>query len=340
MPRRQELPERARRLVEEWPPGGLVVGLLPDPSDPEWAGRAALALALAVADRRKPPLILDLTPVGTDLSSRFGATGEEAGIAELVDGEAELWEIVHRHASGEAFYLPCGLRTPGAELARSPTTASLADRVRRGGRIALAPLDRRGAGEAASAGWIDGYVRLGEMGVSSVRLSGDAGAVGHLERRGGGGGAATAGEPGAGPGPSGSGERETTVRRGSGGRQREEPRPDREERAPERGGSTDGLALRRRRGSRAVLRRAGRVLIVAALVIAVGVTASAWLGGPGWGEVGDAAGTVTGQVEDAVPAGPDAPGTAADSAPESGADPGGPAAADSAAPAAGDTADR
>lgn len=131
-----------------------------------------MALAIAAAERRRPALILDLAPKATDLASRFGAANEE-GFAELVDGERQLWEIVHRQGTGRAFYLPCGLRTPGAELARAPAARTLADRVRGEGRILLVPLDRRGAGEAASAGWVDGFVRLGDRSVSSARLSGD-----------------------------------------------------------------------------------------------------------------------------------------------------------------------
>lgn len=347
MARHQELSERARDLVEEWPPGGLVAGLLPDPSDPEWAERAALALALAAADRRGPALILDLAPEATDLAARFGAEGGEPGIAELVDGEAELWEIVHRHASGDAFYLPCGLRTPGAELARSPAVASLADRVRSAGRIALVPLDRRGAGEAASTGWVDGFVRLGERGVSSARLSGDARTLGHLERRGGEGGAATDGD-GHGADAGGAGEpetgretgRESVFLRGPDGPGREGALRGRQSRSPVRGGGGARLKLRRRRRFGDALRKAGRAVAAAALLLAGGVTASAWLGGPGWHDVGDAARTAVGRVGDAVPAGAGGAAPPADSASGAGSDLGAPPAGDSAAPSPADTAER
>lgn len=286
---------RASGLVESWPPGGLAVGLLPDPSDPPWTGRAAIALALAAADRRSPALILDLAPKETDLASRFRAS-DEPGFAELVDGEVELWEVVHRHAGGEAFYLPGGLQTPGAELARSPGAAALADRVRGQGRILLVPLDRRGAGEAASSGWVDGFVRIGDRGVSSARLSGEARVLGRLERR----------------GAARRVEEETEefldeVYEGGGGGQEEAPSGersrDREERhragQPERPGASEGSRLglsRRRRRSRRRLRTALRAVVGAALLIAAGVTASGWLGGPGWDVFGDVAGTVAGDL--------------------------------------------
>lgn len=274
------LSERAGDLVQGWPPGGLVVGLLPDPSDPPWAGRGALALALATADRRKPALILDLAPKDTDLAARFGAA-DEAGFAELVDGEVELWEIVHRHSGGEAFYLPCGLRTPGAELARAPAARTLADRVRDAGRILLVPLDRRGAGEAASAGWVDGFVRLGERGVSSARLSGGAQALGHLERL---------GETLESPDQTRNARRTEPSRRDSAARERPT------------GGSRSRMSLpRRRRRSGRLLRKVGLATLAAALVLVAGLTASPWLGGPGWQEVREAAGTVAGEVGGAMP---------------------------------------
>ena len=335
----RKLPERAGDLVESWPPGGLVVGLLPDPSDPEWAGRAALALAFAAADRRKPALILDLAPEGTNLASRFGAA-EGAGIAELVEGDAELWEIVHRHAGGDAFYLPCGLAAAGVDLARSPAVISLAERVRSEGRIALVPLDRPGAGEAASAGWVDGFVRLGEKGVSSTRLSSDARVLGDLVPRSEDGTAETeASSRPPGNDPAGSGDRATLFLQDSAGSSPDRPGRDRR-------GSGVRMELRRRRSSSGVLRvlgRAGRALLAASLVIAAAVTASTWLGGPGWQEVREAAGTVAGGVGGAVPAGAGGSGPASDSdsASRSGGTGEGSSAADSVptGPAAGDTGD-
>lgn len=309
------LAERAGELVESWPPGGLAAGLLPDPSDPRWAGRAALAVALGAAERRKPALILDLAPEATDLASRFGAADEE-GFAELVDGEVELWEIVHRHGAGDAFYLPCGLRTAGAELARSPAARSLADRVRGEGRILLVLLDRRGAGEAASAGWVDGFVRLGDRGVSSARLSGGAGLLGDLERRDSDDDSTVGeGEAAPGSGAGGPGERQRASRRGSGGGRRDgRPPRDRGARTTESGTSSPRLALpRRRRRSRDLLRRVLRTALGAAALIAAGVTASGWLGGPGWDEIGDAAGAVAGDVARVVPSAAGPGGAASDS---------------------------
>lgn len=340
-----DLAERADGLVGSWPPGGLVVGLLPDPSDPPWAGRSAIALALAAAGRRRPALILDLAPKETDLASRFRAS-DEPGFAELVNGEVELWEVVHRHAGGEAFYLPRGLQTPGAELARSPGAASLAERIRGQGRILLVPLDRRGAGHAASAGWVDGFVRIGDRGVSSARLSGEARAMGHLERRGGarrveeeteefldevyedGGGqqeeSRTGGRPrdrGGRPRPGQPERPEQTERTRRSGRPEATGRPSASEERP--GGSTGsrlGTLSRRRRRSRRRLRTALRTAAAAAVLIAAAVTASGWLGGPGWDAFGDVAGAVAGDVGEVVtpaagPAGPSGDSaTAGDSA--------------------------
>lgn len=333
----RKLPERAGDLVESWPPGGLVVGLLPDPSDPEWAGRAALALAFAAADRRKPALILDLAPEGTNLASRFGAA-EGAGIAELVEGDVELWEIVRRHAGGNTFYLPCGLRAAGVDLARSPALVSLAERVRSEGRIALVPLDRPGAGEAASAGWVDGFVRLGEKGVSSTRLSSDARMLGDLVRREEAGTAGTdAPSRARANDPAGSGDRATLFLQDSAGSSPERPGRD-------RGGSGVRMELRRRRNSSGLLRRTGRVLMAAALLLAAAVTASAWLGGPGWEEVREAAATVAGGVGGAVPvgAGGSGPASGSDTVSRSEQAGKGSSAEDSlrTTPAPGDTADR
>ena len=315
----QDLPERADDLVEGFPPGGLVVGLLPDPSDPEWAGGAALALALAAADRRKPALILDLAPEGTDLASRFDAL-DAAGIAELVDGEAELWEIVRRHPGGDAFYLPCGLQAGGADLARSPSVAALAARVRDEGRIALVPLDRPGAGEAASAGWVDGFVRLGEQGVSSTRLSSDVRVLGDLVRRDGDGPVGAVADPGADAGPDAGGPdpAETLFLQDSAGTEREPAERDGDRGSPRRGGSGVRMELRRRRSSSGLLRRAARIVVGAALLIAAGVTASAWLGGPGWEDVRNAAGAAAQPSSAEDSAAPAAADTAEGGAPTSG----------------------
>lgn len=325
------LRQRAGERVEAWPPGGLAVGLLADPSTPRWAGRAALELALAAADCRKPPLILDLAPKETDLSSRFGAADEE-GFAELVDGELELWEIVHRHAEGGAFYLPCGLRSPGADLARSSAARTLAERVRSRGRILLAPLDRTGAGAAASAGWVDGFVRLGDRGVSSARLSGDAEMLGDLQRV----NTERESAPGESAEERGGGGKRASRRETDGEKRGETSSPERSSRGPELGSSSPRLALpRRRRRSGAILRRAVGTVLAAAVVLAAGVTASGWLGGPGWAEVRD----VVGAVGEATPA-LQPPGSGADSA-ASGSEAAPPGAGDSAslpAPSSGDSA--
>lgn len=171
---------QARTLVDGWPDGGLVVGVLPDLSAPEWSGRAVLELTAAASRDRRSVLVLDLAPETSDLASRFDAA-EDPGFAEVAAGQVEIWEIIHRDDDRGAFFLPCGLRTSGAELARTRSVRALAERIRPRDGILLALLDRHGAGAAASEGWVDGFVRLGERDPGEPRLPGDVPELGRLE---------------------------------------------------------------------------------------------------------------------------------------------------------------
>lgn len=171
---------RARTLVEGWPDDGLVVGVLPDLSDPEWSGRAVLELTEASAEDRRPVLVLDLAPETNELASYFGA-GDGPGFSEVVAGEAEIREITHRDDERDAFFLPCGLRASGADLARTRSVRALAERMRSRGGLLLVLLDRHGAGAAASGGWVDGIVRLGEKDPGEPCLPEDVPELGRLK---------------------------------------------------------------------------------------------------------------------------------------------------------------
>lgn len=149
-----------RGIAEKWPDEGYVAGVLPDRSDPEWSGRAILELIGASDRSGGPSVVVDLAPETTDLSSRFEA-GRGPGLAELAAGEAELWEISHRSDLHRAVYLSEGEGAPGADLAGSEA-AELAGKLSGSGRLLLVVLDREGAEAAASAGYLDGVVRIGE----------------------------------------------------------------------------------------------------------------------------------------------------------------------------------
>ena len=153
--------DQIRRIVDEWPEEGYVVGVLPDRSDPEWSGRAVLELIEAADRGGGPSVVLDLSPGGTDLASRFEA-GAGPGLAEMADGEVELWEVSHRSDLHRAVYVPEGSGGTDSELAGTETTARLARQMSDRGRLLIVVLDRGGAEAAASAGYLDGFVRIGE----------------------------------------------------------------------------------------------------------------------------------------------------------------------------------
>lgn len=153
--------DQVRGIVDDWPEGGYVVGVLADRSDPKWSGRAVLELIEAADRAGGPSVVVDLAPGATDLASRFEAGGGP-GLAEMVDGEVELWEISHRSDVHRAVYVPEGSSGTGSELAGSETTARLAEQMRDRGRLLVVVLDRGGMEAAASAGYLDGVVRIGE----------------------------------------------------------------------------------------------------------------------------------------------------------------------------------
>ncbi len=153
--------DQIRSIAGEWAGEGYVVGVLPDRSDPGWSGRAVLGLIEAADRGGGPGVVLDLSPGDTDLASRF-ETGAGPGLAEMVDGEIELWEISHRSDVHRAVYVPEGGAGTGSELAGSETAARLAEKMRERGRLLVVVLDRRGAEAAASAGYLDGFVRVGD----------------------------------------------------------------------------------------------------------------------------------------------------------------------------------
>lgn len=174
--------ERARAVVEEWPEDGRVVGVITDPSDPAWTGRALLKLIRAVGERRRPAFLLDLSPESSNLTARFGAAGSD-GFAEVADGDATLAGIAHRRPEIDGAYLPCGMSTSGEELAESSQLSTLADRVRAAGGVLLVVLDRRAARRAADAGWPDGWLLVGEpeSAAGGEPLPGEIPEVGRIE---------------------------------------------------------------------------------------------------------------------------------------------------------------
>lgn len=174
--------ERARAVVEEWPGGGRVVGVIADPSDPAWTGRALLKLIRAVGERRRPAFLLDLAPESSNLTARFGAAGSD-GFAEVAGGEASLAGIAHRRPEIDGAYLPCGMSSSRQELADSKQLSALAERVRSAGGVLLVVLDRRAARRAADAGWPDGWLRVGdpESAAGGGALPGDIPEVGRIE---------------------------------------------------------------------------------------------------------------------------------------------------------------
>ena len=153
--------DQIRQIVEEWPGEGYVVGVLPDPSDPEWSGRSVLELIEAADRSGGPSVVVDLARETTDLAARFEA-GRGQGLAELAAGEAELWEIAHRSDEHRAVYLGAGSGEAGSGLAGSAATAELAGKMSERGRLLLVVLDRAAVKAAASAGYLDGLVKIGE----------------------------------------------------------------------------------------------------------------------------------------------------------------------------------
>lgn len=174
--------ERARTVVEEWPGDGRVVGVIADPSDPTWTGRALLKLIRAVGERRRPAFLLDLAPEASNLTARFGAAGSD-GFAEVADDDATLAGIAHRRPEIDGAYLPCGVSRSGEELAESEQLRALADRVRDAGGVLLVVLDRRAARRAADTGWPDGWLLVGdaESATGGEELAGDLPEVGRIE---------------------------------------------------------------------------------------------------------------------------------------------------------------
>lgn len=176
--------ERARAVVEEWPGDGRVVGVVADPSDPAWTGRALLKLIRAVGERRRPAFLLDLAPEASNLTARFGAAGSD-GFAEVADGNATLAGIAHRRPEIDGAYLPCGVSRSGEDLAGSKQLTALAERVRDAGGVLLVVLDRRATRRAADTGWPDGWLLVGdpESATGGEALPGDLPEVGRIEPR-------------------------------------------------------------------------------------------------------------------------------------------------------------
>lgn len=155
--------ERAQSFVDDWPAGGRVVGVLPDPADPGESGRAVLELIEAAGEERDPTVVLDLAPEATDLTSRFGGA-DSPGLADVAAGEIELWEIVRRDDAHDVLYVPRGSGPSGSALAGSEAAEALADRIHGKGGLLLVLLDSAGAEAAAAAGYLDESVRLGASG--------------------------------------------------------------------------------------------------------------------------------------------------------------------------------
>lgn len=168
-----------RDLVGDWPEGGLVVGVLPDATDPEWSGRRVLELVELAGEDREPVTILDLAPTATHLADRFDADGAP-GFAQLIAGEAELEELVRRDDRLPARYLPRGHGSSDADLLRSWSLWRLAQPVREEGGLLIVLLERRRAG-AASPGWLDGFLVLGKG--DDARLPHDIPLLGRVEGR-------------------------------------------------------------------------------------------------------------------------------------------------------------
>lgn len=156
-----ELGDRAQRVVGRWPTGGCVVGVLPDGSDPEWSGRAVLELIDGADGDRDPRVVLDLAPEETDLASRFDADGGP-GLADVAGGDVEPSEIAHRDEARGIVYLSRGSRASGSGVAEFEAAESLAEQVRGEDGLLIVVLDPSGAEAAASAGYLDGFVRIGD----------------------------------------------------------------------------------------------------------------------------------------------------------------------------------
>lgn len=159
----QDFTKRARGIVDRWPSGGCVVGVLPDRSDPRWSGRAVLGLIEAARGSREPVVVIDLAPGATDLDARF-EVGAGPGLAELEAGEVELWQIARRDDTHGVVYLSRGKRDAEASLADSASCTGLAEDVREKGGLLLVVVDRSGAEDLTSAGYADGFVRIGARG--------------------------------------------------------------------------------------------------------------------------------------------------------------------------------
>lgn len=287
------LAAQVRSVVDTWPSGGYVVGILPDLSDPEWSGRAVLRLAEAAGEGRGPSVVLDLAPDGTDLTSRFDVTGGP-GFADLAAGDTELWEITRRSDLHDVLYLPQGFQGSGADLVASPATRKLAEQIRGKGRALLIIVDPLAAEDAETAGWLDGLVRLGETDPEESGWPGDLPELGRLTRD------APARTAAAGESTPRTTGRPAEARQGT--------RPsvvDGESRTGARVALPPDLASPWRR-----VRRGAGLLALVALLLAVGLTVSPFLGGPGWRAAEEVAVTAATDVADFIRPTPDRSGIA------------------------------
>ena len=276
----KDVSRQARRIVEGWPDGGWIVGVLPDASVPEWSGEATLDLVETAADFRGHTLLLDLAPSATDLVSRFRATGRP-GFGESAAGEADLDEITRRNDERGVSYLPNGLKTAGRVLASSDSASELAERVRRADGALFVILDRNAAEAAASAGWLDGLVRLGDTPGDGGPLPGDLTEWGRIEHDE--------------PDPSPASEAATGRKRGMAGwgdqseNSKADPRPSwaGEPKAQPR------VILPRDESSGNWLKKIGSGLVVVAFLIVVLVSAASVLEGPPWDAINGMVAAVT-----------------------------------------------
>lgn len=175
-----EVAEQVRGLVAGWDDRPWVLAVVTGPGSEEWNASAAVELAQAVGERRRPAFLANLSPELEALDRTFEAE-RRPGLTDVLAGEGTFADIA-RTASGRSFaYLPAG---EGAalpeELLEAASLGRLAERLREVGGSLLIVLPRGAVEQMHRTEWLDGYVAFAPEGATET-FSGRLPALGRLE---------------------------------------------------------------------------------------------------------------------------------------------------------------
>lgn len=175
-----EVAEQVRGLVAGWDDRPWVLGVVTGPGSEEWNADAAVELAQAVGERRRPAFLANLSPELEALDRAFEAE-RGPGLTDVLAGEGTFADIARKASDRSFAYLPAGegATLPG-ELLEAAALGQLAERLRDAGGSLLVVLPRGAVEQMHRTEWLDGYVAFAPEGATAT-FSGRLPALGRLE---------------------------------------------------------------------------------------------------------------------------------------------------------------